>query len=44
VALTTDISGASPPNSLIHPLPIDHHYETLRVGMRDLFIQLGIAG
>jgi hypothetical protein len=32
-----------PPSQPIHPLPIDHHYETLRVGMRDLFIQLGIA-
>jgi hypothetical protein len=26
-----------------HPLPIDHHYENLRVAMRDLFSDLGIA-
>jgi hypothetical protein len=32
-----------PPSQPIHPIPIDHHYETLRAGMRDLFTQLGIA-
>jgi hypothetical protein len=26
-----------------HPTPVDHHYEHLRVGMRDLFTSLGIA-
>ena len=26
-----------------NPTPIDYHYESLRVGMRDLFIDLGIA-
>jgi hypothetical protein len=26
-----------------NPTPIDHHYEALRVGMRDLFTDLGIA-
>ena len=26
-----------------NPLPADHHYENLRVGMRDLFKELGIA-
>ena len=26
-----------------NPLPIDHHYENLRAGMRDLFTDLGIA-
>jgi hypothetical protein len=31
--------GAKP----AHPTPVDHHYETLRVGMQDLFTDLGIA-
>ena len=26
-----------------HPTPVDHHYEHLRAGMRDLFTALGIA-
>src|SRR5215471_9959923 len=26
-----------------HPTPVDHHYEHLRVGMRDLFTALGMA-
>jgi hypothetical protein len=26
-----------------NPTPIDHHYESLRLGMRDLFTDLGIA-
>jgi hypothetical protein len=26
-----------------HPATVDHHYERLRVGMRDLFTTLGIA-
>jgi hypothetical protein len=26
-----------------NPVPIDHHYESLRAGMRDLFTDLGIA-
>jgi hypothetical protein len=26
-----------------NPVPIDHHYERLRAGMRDLFTELGIA-
>jgi len=26
-----------------HPVPIDHHYENLRAGMRSLFTDLGIA-
>ena len=26
-----------------HPTPVDHHYETLRAGMRSLFTELGIA-
>ena len=26
-----------------HPTPIDHHYESLRAGMRGLFTELGIA-
>jgi hypothetical protein len=26
-----------------NPIPIDHHYESLRAGMRDLFTDLGIA-
>lgn len=32
-----------PPAKPAHPTPIDHHYESLRVGMRDLFADLGIA-
>ena len=26
-----------------HPTPVDHHYEHLRVGMRDLFTALGMV-
>jgi hypothetical protein len=26
-----------------HPTPVDHHYESLRAGMRCLFTELGIA-
>ena len=26
-----------------HPTPVDHHYEHLRVGMRDLLTALGMA-
>ncbi len=32
-----------PPAKPAHPTPIDHHYESLRAGMRDLFTELGIA-
>jgi hypothetical protein len=27
----------------VNPVPLDHHYERLRAGMRDLFTELGIA-
>jgi hypothetical protein len=32
-----------PQTKAIHPTPVDHHYEHLRAGMRDLFTALGIA-
>ena len=32
--------STSKPN---HPTPVDHHYEHLRAGMRDLFTALGMA-
>jgi DNA-binding transcriptional ArsR family regulator len=32
-----------PPAKPAHPMPVDHHYESLRAGMRDLFTELGIA-
>jgi len=32
-----------PPGKPANPVPIDHHYESLRAAMRDLFIDLGIA-
>lgn len=32
--------STSKPN---HPTPVDHHYEHLRVGMRDLFTALGMV-
>jgi hypothetical protein len=32
-----------PPAKPANPLPLDHHYENLRPGMRDLFTDLGIA-
>jgi hypothetical protein len=32
-----------PPAKPANPLPLDHHYENLRAGMRDLFTDLGIA-
>jgi hypothetical protein len=33
----------NPPAKPANPVPIDHHYESLRAGMRDLFTELGIA-
>lgn len=37
-------SGQPPPSSQpANPMPIDHHYETLRMSMRDLFTELGVA-
>ena len=30
-------------SKLNNPTPIDRHYQTLRLGMRDLFTALGIA-
>jgi hypothetical protein len=30
-------------SELNHPIPIDHHYEHLRAGMRDLFTALGMV-
>jgi hypothetical protein len=33
----------APSGTPAHPTPLDHHYETLRAGMRDLFSELGIA-
>jgi hypothetical protein len=32
-----------PPAQPANPLPIDHHYDGLRAGMRNLFTDLGIA-
>jgi hypothetical protein len=32
-----------PPAKPANPLPLDHHYENLRAGMRNLFTDLGIA-
>jgi hypothetical protein len=32
-----------PASKPANPTPIDHHYERLRVGMRDLFNELGMA-
>ncbi len=32
-----------PPSALANSTPIDHCYETLRAGMRDLLTQLGVA-
>jgi hypothetical protein len=32
-----------PPLQPLNPTPIDHHYETLRASMRDLFNELGLA-
>ena len=32
-----------PQTKLNHPTPVDHHYENLRAGMRDLFTALGVA-
>jgi hypothetical protein len=32
-----------PQSKLAHPTPIDHCYESIRVGMRDLFTALGAA-
>ena len=37
-------SGQPEPSATpAHPMPIDQHYESLRVAMRDLFTQLGMA-
>ena len=33
----------APPTKPANPTPIDHHYESLRAGMRDLFTALGMA-
>ena len=33
----------APPAKPANPTPIDHHYESLRAGMRDLFTALGLA-
>jgi len=30
-------------SKLTNPTPIDQHYENLRVGMHELFIELGVA-
>ena len=32
-----------PPAQPANPIPMDHHYESLRAGMRNLFTELGIA-
>ena len=34
---------SEPQSKLANPTPIDHHYENLRAGMRDLFTALGVA-
>jgi hypothetical protein len=36
-------SRPEPSGKPAHPTPIDHHYESLRAGMRCLFTELGIA-
>jgi hypothetical protein len=36
-------SQPEPPDKPAHPVLLDQHYETLRVGMHDLFTDLGIA-
>jgi len=36
-------SQPEPPTKPDHPTPVDHHYESLRAGMRGLFTELGIA-
>jgi hypothetical protein len=37
-------SGQPQPSSRpANPTPIDHHYESLRLSMRDLFRELGMA-
>lgn len=36
-------SQPEPQSKLANPTPIDHCYENLRVGMRDLFTALGVA-
>jgi hypothetical protein len=40
LAVSQRTESPSQPN---HPTPVDHHYEHLRVGMRDLFTALGVA-
>ncbi len=32
-----------PPSKPTNPIPVDHHYENLRAGMRGLFNELGVA-
>jgi hypothetical protein len=32
-----------PPSKPTNPIPVDHHYENLRAGMRSLFNELGVA-
>ena len=36
-------SGQPDPPVQANPTPIDRHYESLRAGMRDLFVELGMA-
>jgi hypothetical protein len=36
-------SRPQPPSQPAHPTPTDHHYESLRSGMRLLFTELGMA-
>ncbi len=37
---TTELGSPAMP---ANPTPIEHHYESLRVAMRDLFTALGLA-
>ncbi len=36
-------SGQPEPQCQPNPMPIDRHYESIRAGMRDLFVELGMA-
>ena len=36
-------SGQPDPPSQLNPMPIDRHYESLRAGMRDLLVELGMV-
>jgi hypothetical protein len=36
-------SGQPDPPSQANPMPIDRHYESLRAGIRDLFVELGMV-